>query len=348
MCAAEYKVNKKDINSLLFSGISSGAYPCFAAAVGRGEDVLYYDYGGNRALLPDILPVTEDTLFDMASLSKLVGTTMACLRMIEEGKISTDDTLDKFFENCFGKEKMTLLRLLTHTSGIPAHFPMYREKDPSKAAQYILSHPLVYESGTKTVYSCMGFILLGKILEQVEGKPLDEIVAQKVFVPLGMENSFYNPPVDRPCAATEKDVFGGGIVCGVVHDENARFLGGVSGNAGIFCTLGDTVKFAAMLSNRGKGYISASLFEKAVTDYTPAFSESRGLGFQLFGNKPFPGGSKMSVGSYGHTGFTGTSLYVDNKTGVYAILLTNRVHPTRENMGLFPVRREFYDTVFGG
>lgn len=346
MCSKGYKVNKNDIRSLLLSGMESGAYPCFAAAVGRGEDVLYYDYAGDRALFPERKPLIEDTLFDMASLTKLIGTTMACLRMMEEGKISCDDTLDNFFENCYGKEKITLFQLLTHTSGISAHFPLYRESDPSKAAQYVLSHPLAYETGTKTVYSCMGFILLGKILEQIEGKTLDKIVAEKVFSPLGMENSFYNPPLSHPCAATEKDAFGNGIVCGAVHDENARFLGGVSGNAGIFCTLGDTVKFAAMLSNRGKGYISSSLFEKAVTDYTPSFSESRGLGFQLFGNKPFPGGSKMSVGSYGHTGFTGTSLYVDNKTGVYAILLTNRVHPTRENMGLFPVRREFYDTVF--
>lgn len=341
-------MNISKLSSILRGGTDSGAYPCFAAAVGRGEDVLYYDYAGDRAVFPERLPLTEDTLFDMASLTKLIGTTMACLRMIEEGKISTGDTLDKYFDNCFGKEKLTVFQLLTHTSGIPAHFPLYRETDPSAAAHCILSRPLAYETGIKTVYSCMGFILLGKILEKIEGKTLDKIVAKKVFEPLGMKDSFYNPPPSHPCAATEKDVFGNGIVSGVVHDENARFLGGVSGNAGIFCTLGDTVKFASMLSGRGKGYVSRTLFEKAVTDYTPHFSESRGLGFQLFGNKPFPGGSKMSVGSYGHTGFTGTSLFVDNKTGVYGVLLTNRVHPTRENYGLTAVRREFYDTVFGG
>jgi len=339
-------MNTLKISDILRGGTESGAYPCFAASVGRGEEVLYYDYAGDRALLPERLPITEDTLFDMASLTKLIGTTMACLRMIEESRIQLTDKVGKYFDNCFGKEDITVFQLLTHTSGIPAHFPLYRTEDPKNAAQEILKYPFAYPTGTKTVYSCMGFILLGKILEQIEGKPLDKIVGEKVFGPLGMKNSFYNPPVSHPCAATEKDVFGDGIVCGVVHDENARFLGGVSGNAGIFCTLGDTVKFASMLSGRGKGYISSTLFEKAVTDYTSDFSENRGLGFQLFGNKPFPGGSKMSVGSYGHTGFTGTSLFVDNKTGVYGVLLTNRVHPTRENYGLTAIRREFYDTVF--
>lgn len=343
-----FEINKDNILSLLRGGISSGAYPCFAAAVGRGEDILFYHFEGDRTVLPERLPITEDTLFDLASLSKLVGTTMACLRMMEEGKISVTDKVGDFFENCFGKENITLLQLLTHTSGLPAHFPLYRTDDPKNAAQEILRFPLAYPTGEKTVYSCMGFILLGKILEKIEGTPLDKIVYKKVFEPLGMQNSFYAPPSCRPCAATEKDVLGDGIVCGVVHDENARFLGGVSGNAGVFSTIGDMVKFSSMLSARGKGFVSSSLFEKAVTDYTPSCSESRGLGFQLYGNKPFPGGSKMSVGSYGHTGFTGTSLYVDNKTGVYAVLLTNRVHPTRENYGLTPVRREFYDTVFGG
>ncbi|MBO7216674.1 MAG: beta-lactamase family protein, partial [Clostridia bacterium] len=301
---------------------------------------------GHRALFPEKLPLTEDTLFDMASLSKLMGTTMACLRMMEKGKISTNDKISKYFPLCFGKEDITVFELMTHTSGISAHMPLYKENAGADPVSYILSRPLAYPTGTKTVYSCMGYILLGKILEKIEGKPLDEIVKERVFVPLGMENSFYNPPADKVCAATEKDIFTGEMVCGVVHDENARFLCGISGNAGMFCTTDDTVKFAKMLSNRGAGYLSEQTFSLAVTDYTPDFDESRGLGFQLYGGKPFPGGSNMSVGSYGHTGFTGTSLFVDNKTGVYAILLTNRVHPTRENGLLYPIRREFYNAVF--
>lgn len=339
-------MNTQELSPLLRRGVLYGAYPGYAAAAGRGKDIYFYEYGGSRSLFPEKKPVTEDTLFDMASLSKLMGTAMACLRMAEEGKISVEDKISKHLENCCGKDGITVAHLMTHTSGLPAYLPLYKEPDPSRVIDYILSPDLVYPTGSKTVYSCMGYILLGKILENIEGKPLDKIVYEKVFTPLGMKNSFYNPPKERICAATEKDIFTGEIVCGKVHDENARYLGGVSGNAGIFCTLEDTVKFAQMLSLRGRGYLSASLFEYAVTDRTPEYSESRGLGFQLYGGKPFPGGSKMSIGSYGHTGFTGTSIYVDNATGVYGVLLTNRVHPTRKNNMHSIFRRDFYDTLF--
>ncbi|MBQ3599161.1 MAG: beta-lactamase family protein [Clostridia bacterium] len=339
-------MNTENLKNILLKGLEQGAYPCCAAAVGRGNEVFFRFSAGHRALFPEKLPLTENTLFDMASLTKLMGTTMACLRMLEEGKIALNDKISKYFSQCFGKEDITVFMLMTHTSGISAHMPLYLDKDSVDAVSAILSKPLAYPTGTKTVYSCMGYILLGKILEKIEGKTLDKIVKERVFVPLGMENSFYNPPADAICAATERDIFTGEMVCGVVHDENARFLKGISGNAGMFCTVNDTVRFAKMLSQRGAGYLDEKTFSLAVTDYTPDFDESRGLGFQLYGGKPFPGGSKMPMGSYGHTGFTGTSLFVDNKTGVYAILLTNRVHPTRENGLLYPIRREFYDTVF--
>lgn len=339
-------MSTENLKNILLKGLEQGAYPCCAAAVGRGNEVFFRFSAGHRALFPEKLPLTENTLFDMASLTKLMGTTMACLRMLEEGKIALNDKISKYFSQCFGKEDITVFMLMTHTSGISAHMPLYLDKDSGDAVSAILSKPLAYPTGAKTVYSCMGYILLGKILEKIEGKTLDKIVKERVFVPLGMENSFYNPPADAICAATERDIFTGEMVCGVVHDENARFLKGISGNAGMFCTVNDTVRFAKMLSQRGAGYLDEKTFSLAVTDYTPDFDESRGLGFQLYGGKPFPGGSKMSIGSYGHTGFTGTSLFVDNKTGVYAILLTNRVHPTRENGLLYPIRREFYDTVF--
>ena len=339
-------MSTENLKNILLKGLEQGAYPCCAASVGRGNEVFFRFSAGHRALFPEKLPLTENTLFDMASLTKLMGTTMACLRMLEEGKIALNDKISKYFSQCFGKEDITVFMLMTHTSGISAHMPLYLDKDSGDAVSAILSKPLAYPTGAKTVYSCMGYILLGKILEKIEGKTLDKIVKERVFGPLGMENSFYNPPADAICAATERDIFTGEMVCGVVHDENARFLKGVSGNAGMFCTVNDTVRFAKMLSQRGAGYLDEKTFSLAVTDYTPDFDESRGLGFQLYGGKPFPGGSKMSIGSYGHTGFTGTSLFVDNKTGVYAILLTNRVHPTRENGLLYPIRREFYDTVF--
>lgn len=315
---------KERLTALLERGLQDGVFPGYHAAVGEGDKLLYSSLGGNLALYPEGIPMTENALFDMASLSKLMGTAMAFLRLWERGKISPEQPLSDFFTDCHGKESITLHHLLTHTSGFKAHFPLWmRGITPDDTAEAILREPLAIPTGQDVIYSCMGFILLGKILEQIEGEPLDAIVKREVFTPLGMETACYNPPVGTLCVATE------GETRGTVHDENAAFLGGVSGNAGVFASMADCIKFASMLSSKGEGYLQPSTFEKAVHNYTSGMEENRGLGFQL-----------CSFGS-GHTGFTGTSLYV-NEQGRYAILLTNRVHPTRENHRLPAFRREFH------
>lgn len=325
---------KNKLSEMLYSGIDQGVFPCFAAAVGKGDEVLFHNFGGKSCLFPD-RELKEGTLFDMASLSKLIGTTMAFLKMWENGKISPENKVGEYFDSCYGKEGITLYQLLTHTSGIKAHFPLYlRSIAPDEAAEEILKEDLGYPTGSNAIYSCMGFILLGKILEKVENMPLDRIVQKYVFDPLGMKNSCYSP-VSIDCAATERDSITKEIICGTVHDENARFLGGISGNAGIFCDLADCITFATMLSKGGKGYLSRAIFETAIENHTPDFSDNRGLGFQRIGKL------------YGHTGFTGTSIYVDSESGKYAILLTNRVHPTRNNTKLMGFRREFHNLVFG-
>lgn len=341
-------MNTQKLHDILQEGLANEAYPCFAAAVGDKNGVIYREIAGNRALFPEVLPMTEDTLFDMASLSKLIGTTMAALRMIEEGKLALQDTVSQYFENCYDKGETTIQALMTHTSGIPSHIKLWEIEGakPEDAVDIILKTPFDYTPGTQTVYSCMGFILLAKILEKIEGEPLNAIVKRYVFDPLGMTHSTYCPAADAPCAATEMDPTTGKYITNVVHDENARFLGGISGNAGVFCTFGDVIKFAEMLANRGKGFLAPRLFELAVHDFTPECSESRGLGFQLKGWKYYPAGDMISIGSYGHTGFTGTSLYVDNELGRYAILLTNRVHFGRVNGKLMPIRRRWHNIAF--
>lgn len=347
ICTGREEMDFTKCERLLADALQNGVFPCYAAAVGRGDEVWFLKAEGCRMLFPEPKPLTEDTLFDMASLSKLIGTTMATLRLIEDGKLALFDSLGAFFDDCHGKEDLTVRELMTHTSGISAHIPLYtRGIRPKDAADLILREPLAYPTGSETVYSCMGYILLGKILEKMEGEPLDLIVKRLVLDPLSMKESCYRPKAGTVCAATELDPVTGAYIDGVVHDENARFLGGVSGNAGLFCTLNDTVRFAQMLSYRGKGFLSPRMFELAVTDFTPMCEESRGLGFQLYGGKRFPGGDLMSPGSYGHTGFTGTSVYVDNKTGVYVVLLTNRVHPSREDNRIIAFRRHFHNTIF--
>ncbi|MBO5869720.1 MAG: beta-lactamase family protein [Clostridia bacterium] len=323
------------IHELIENGLTDGAYSCYAVAVGRGREVLFKSVGGCRAIEPTRLPMTEDTLFDMASLSKLMGTTMAVLKLVEQNKLSFTNKLGDYFDNCYGKENITIFDLMTHTSGIKAHFPLWlRGITPDMAAETVLREDLRYQTSSDVVYSCMGYILLAKILEKIEQEPLDKIVNRLVFAPLGMNNTCYCPK-NKPCAATERDADTGEIICGVVHDENARFLNGISGNAGVFSDLDDCIKFATMVAEKGKGFIDERLFDYAVTDFTPTLSERRGIGFQHVYNR------------YGHTGFTGTSIYNDKNSDLYAILLTNRVHPTRNNDKLMKIRPELHKLVFG-
>lgn len=323
------------LQRLLNRGLEEGAFPCYAAAVGCGDEVWFRSFGGRSTVFPAEKSMTEGTLFDMASISKLIGTTMAAFKLMEQGKLSVENRMSDFFENCYGKENTSVFELMTHSSGIKAHFPLWlRGIDPSNAAEEILREPFGYAPRSDAVYSCMGYILLGKIIEKIENEPLDKVVKRLVFDPLGMKNSFYNPPASYNFAATECYANGENIY-GRVHDENAYFLNGISGNAGMFCDIDDCIRFASMVSERGKGYLTEGIFEAATKNYTPDFEENRGLGFKIVGDR------------YGHNGFTGTSLYVHRETGVYAILLANRVHPSRDSQKLYPFRNEWHGKIFG-
>ena len=341
-------MNTNKWKELLDEGIKIGAFPCYAAAVGVGDKLFFREIGGNRACYPTPLPLTEDTLFDMASLSKLMGTTMAALRLIEQGKLHLDDKVGDFFENCYGKEEITIYQLMTHTSGIPAFFHMWKMNiDPKDAAKVIMEHPFAAPTGSKVIYSCMGYILLGKILEKICGEPLDKIVKREVLQPLGMENTCYCPEAGRICVSTEKKPDSDEYICGHVHDENAYSIGGVSGNAGLFSTLDDCITFASLLSRGAEGFLKKETFDLAVTDHTEKISDSaRGLGFHMFREQVYPGGKNMSRGSYGHSGFTGTYIYVDKETKVFCVFLSNRVHFGRDTDSFFEQKQKFFDTVF--
>ena len=325
-------MNVKKWEELLRRGVDENLCTCYAAAVGRGKEC---------TRTPEASPLTEDCLFVLASLSKVVGTTSAALRLFEQGKIRLTDTLGYYFGDCCGKENITVKHLMTHSSGLMGYVPIWNMDIPREAAtDAILKYPQAAPTGEKVIYSCTGYILLGKILEKICGETLDKIVKREVTDPLGMKNTLYCPPADSVCVATEN-------LCGIVHDDNARFLGGVSGNAGLFSTLDDMIIFAQMLSEGGRGFLDSKTFDLAISDHTSDLPEfSRGLGFLLYRGGEFVAGSQMSLGSFGHTGFTGTSLFVDKESGVYCILLANRVYFGRDNQAFFPYRRAFYDTVF--
>ncbi|MBR3954027.1 MAG: beta-lactamase family protein [Clostridia bacterium] len=336
---------------LVQSGVGS-AYPCATVAVGQGHTVFARAFYGKRQVQPTVLDLTQDTLFDLASLSKLVSTTMVALKMIENGKLNLHDKIGKYLDFAGNFADCEIYHLLTHTSGLPAGIPLYNEEYKNRdVLQTILSSEKCYETGKEVCYSCMGFLVLQRILEAVGGAPLDVLAQKYVFTPLGMKTACYNPDPKLPIAATELYKHNGEWATGHVHDENAYFLGGVAGNAGVFACMDDMIAFAGMCSTRGTAkngerYLSEQTFDLALTNFTSDKKESRGLGFQLKGQQNFPGGALLSTGSYGHTGFTGTSLYVDKDTGLWGILLTNAVHYGRENRTkYFALRRKFYDSL---
>ena len=330
-------------------------YSCASVAVGRGDEVLLkfcagnrQDYSGEIFRNPDPKPVDFDTLYDMASVSKMMSTTMVALRMMEDGKFSLYDSLWRYFDNCGNFRDVEIRHLMTHSSGISPHLPLYSMGiTPDDSVRAILDSKPVCGIGEKVNYSCMGYIVLQTILEKIADKPLNELADDLVFRPLGMETACYCPKSDN-VAATEYSPHNHYYICGHVHDENAHFRGGVSGNAGVFASLGDCIKFAAMLSGRGTSdgtvYLGWHTFDLATTTYTKHLGESRGLGFVIHGGELSASGELMSPDSYGHNGYTGTSIYVDGRTGIYIILLTNSVHYGRDNRApFFRARRIFHN-----
>ena len=343
-------------------------YSCAAVAVVRGEETLLkfsagnrQDYSGTELCHPDPKPITGRTLFDMASVSKLMSTTMVALRLMEDGEFSPYDSIWRFLDYTGNYNGVELRHLMTHTSGLSPHIPLYNVcADPAEGIRTILDSEPLGKPGEQVRYSCMGYILFQRILEAIAGAPLDKLADELVFSPLGMKTACYNPlsrpdivdPADPDVAATELSRHTGYYIRGHVHDENAHFLGGVSGNAGVFASLDDCVAFAKMLSLRGGipgggTFLSRRTFELAIRDHTPGLDEDRGYGFSLRVNDLSASGEFTTPGSYGHNGYTGTSIYCDALTGVTAVLLTNSVHYGRDNRGpFFRDRRIFHNVVF--
>lgn len=329
-------------HELILQGLEQGAYPSAALAIGIGSRVYRKEVYGSCG---------EHTLFDMASITKILSPTMVAFRFLEEGLIRLYDTISVFFPDApEDKKDITILQLMTHTSGIPDHFYISDSTDdPADAVKVILNHPLEQAPGGDPIYTCMGYIVLGKILEQVGGAPLDVLAEKYVFGPLGMTHTGYHPT--GHIAPTEMDPETGKLLCGVVHDENARFLKGISANAGVFSDLEDMILFSKMLACGGRtedgaAYLSPAMLSRALINHTPnSKGEFRGLGFNL-ARSPFNFlGDLLSPRTFGHTGFTGTSFAVDPDTGLWVVLLTNRVCPTRANTKMIRIRSLVHNAV---
>lgn len=355
------------------------AYPGAVTLIIRRGLPVAYEACGYRSLEPEKVPMTVDTIFDMASITKPVATTSAFLRLLEMGEVLLEDPVSKYLPEFDApmKDCIALFHLLTHTSGLPASVAIYLHGSTREdAVRSLFSLHLIHRPGERVLYSCMGFIILGLIIEKVTGSDLGTFVRQEVFEPLGMtETGFFTVEEchDRSrIAPTEKRGGGSngagilewmkrsgkfldrhssnGIACGAVHDENALAMGGISGNAGLFSTAADIGRFALMYRNsgamEGKMIFSPSTISLATHNHTMGLGENRGIGWQL----KTPGasssfGNLMSAQAYGHTGFTGTGLWIDPVLDLIVILLTNRVHPSRTNERLMELRPRFVNAV---
>ncbi|TNC16540.1 serine hydrolase [Georgenia sp. 311] len=292
------------------------------------------------------VPMRTDTIFDLASLSKLF-TAVAVMQLVEAGEVDLQDTaasyVPAFAAN--GKDAITVEQLLTHTAGLPAWINLWSAPDEAAALQRVWDVAPTSTPGTGYLYSDLGLITLGEIVERVSGQGLDEYVAAHITGPLGMSDTMYNPPAELlpRIAATEYQATPArGLVHGEVHDEGAWRLGGVAGHAGVFSTADDVATFAQMLLNGGSydgaRVLDAATVEAMMRDHTGQLSSShRGLGPEL--EAWFYHDVLTSAESAGHTGFTGTSLVIDPHTETIAILMTNRVHPSRDWGNINPVRR---------
>lgn len=336
---------QQKLDSMLAKGLAQGCFPGAVAACGCRGEIYAVSWCGN--ISHDGPLTTRNTRYDMASLTKILGPTMIALRAIEDGDLTLYDTLGLHFSDVpADKRDITIKQLMSHCAGFEPAFWLSDETAlPENALSALFAHPLAYQPGEDVRYSCMGYITLGKLLEKLYGQPLDRLAEEKVFRPLGMTHTGYLPSGDN-IAATEVDAATGKAWQGVVHDENARFLRGVSANAGIFSCIDDMILFAQMLANGGADYLSPAMLANAVRCHAENGDVRRGLGFHLAGTPFNFMGDLFPECSFGHTGFTGTSLAVDPTTGFYLILLSNRVHPTRENLKLMRFRRTLHNAMY--
>ena len=322
------------VDKVVARAIKAGGFPGAAVLIGRsGATVLEKGYGnlswsGKNAVIPD------RTIYDLASLTKVVATTTGIMVLFDDGKIRLDDPVSKFIPGFAGgaKDDITVQQLLEHRSGLPAGRELWRiAMTPDEAKRAIIETPLECSPGTCMIYSDLGADLLGFVIESASGQRLDNFLQQRVFSPLGMAETAFRPhwTLRDRIAPTELTPPRGYPLRGEVHDENAFVLGGVAGHAGLFSTATDLAVFAQMMLNGGQlngVRIVADSTVAIFTARTPSRG-SRALGWDTCSDDAC--GKYLSGKSYGHTGFTGTSMWIDPERDLFVILLTNRVHAAR-------------------
>ena len=324
------------VDSIVLDAIRDHKIPGAVLLVGHGGKVVYRKAYGSRAIEPRREAMAADTLFDLASLTKVIATTTCVMQLFEQGKIRLNDPVAKYLPEFAqnGKEDITVRQLLVHYSGLREDLDLKDKDSPNKwtgketAYRLAFAEKPAFPAGSRFLYSDINFITLGALVERVSGESLDTYAARNVFRPLGMTHTRYLPPSSWKAKTAPTEFDDNHVMLrGVVHDPTAQRMGGVAGHAGVFSTADDLAKFAQALLSGGGRVLSSVTVEKMTTPQQPPNATAvRGFGWDL--DSPFSSnrGELLPVGSYGHTGFTGTSLWIDPATDTYIILLTNAVH----------------------
>lgn len=333
------RLNWSRVGDVVHQAINDNELPGAVVIVGHNGHIVYRKAFGDREVEPRHEKMTVGTIFDCASLTKVVATSPAVMQLVEEGKIRLNDPVSKYLTafGTNGKQWITVRELLTHYSGLQPDLPLspaWTGRDT--ALRMIDGLKPQFAPGSHFQYSDLNFIVLAELVRHVTGEPIDRYALGHIWQPLGMTHTRYLPPASwRPrIAPTEYDRADHEWLRGVVHDPTARAMGGVAGNAGMFSTAGDLAKYAQMMLNGGRGSDGARVLTglavaKMTTPQSPFnIPDARGLGWDL--DSPFSTnrGELLPVGSYGHTGFTGTSVWIDPYTRTYVIILSNAVHPS--------------------
>ena len=357
----EILVKVDETKQMLLEAVADSAFPGgVILAAKNGEIFLHKAFGYHTYSKKK--PVMRGNIYDLASITKVVATTSALMKLVDEKKLSLDDKVITYLPEFIGKQKMffdqksmvTIRHLITHTSGLPP-FKKYFLMDgniQTKIDSIMNTEPEI-PLNQKMIYSDIGLIVLGKIIESVSQSSLDEYVDSVVFKPLGMKTTFYNPPIEKikRIIPTEYSSLYGETIIGYVHDENAKSIGGIAGHAGLFSTASDLSIFSQMMLNGGIYGWKRIFKSQSVTNFTKRANtiegSSRALGWDTPSGQS-SGGVYLSASSFGHTGFTGTSLWIDPENQIFVILLTNAVHPNRnyKNPNYFDWRQKIHSSVY--
>jgi len=343
----------EQLDRIVREAIEQRQCPGAVVLVTRFGRVVWWRPYGLRTVGEQPEPMSRETVFDLASLTKVMATATSIMVLVDRGQITLGDRVVRFIPEFAqnGKESITVEQLLRHRSGLVADNPLGDYHDgPERALERIWSLKPVYEPGSKFLYSDVGYIVLGEIVRRVSGQPLDEFARVNIFEPLGMHETTFRPDrlIRARTAPTERR--DGRWMRGQVHDPRADLLGGVAGHAGLFSTARNVETFARMILGRGQGHgvrvLSPAAIHAMTSPGSTSAGQARGLGWDM--DTPFssPRGDLFPVGGFGHTGFTGTSLWIDPGSQTVVILLTNRVHPEGKG-NVTPLRRQIANIVAG-